>query len=38
MSNYRELLFYQKARQVVKSVDILIKSWPKAMQAQEIAR
>jgi four helix bundle protein len=38
MSNYQELLFYQKARQVVKLVDILIRSWPKTMQAQEIAR
>ncbi len=38
MSNYQELIFYQKARQVVKKVDALIKSWPKTMQAQEIAR
>jgi four helix bundle protein len=38
MSSYQELLFYQKARQVVKSVDDLVKSWPKTMQAQEISR
>ena len=38
MSNYQELIFYQKARQVVKGVDALVKSWPKTMQAQEISR
>ncbi len=38
MSNYQELLFYQKAREVVKKVDILIKQLPKTMQAQEISR
>ena len=38
MSNYQELIFYQKARQVVKGVDALMKSWPKTMQAQEISR
>ena len=38
MGNYQELIFYQKARQVVKAVDILIKTWPKTMQAQEISR
>jgi four helix bundle protein len=38
MSNYQDLFFYQKARQVVKDIDILIKSWPKTMQAQEISR
>src|SRR5919206_730438 len=38
MGNYQELIFYQKARQVVKAVDVLIKSWPKTMQAQEISR
>jgi four helix bundle protein len=38
MSNYQELLFYQKARQVVKLLDELIKSWPKTMQVQEISR
>jgi four helix bundle protein len=32
------LIFYQKARQVVKAVDGLVKSWPKTMQAQEISR
>jgi four helix bundle protein len=38
MGNYQELIFYQKARQVVKAVDALVKSWPKTMQAQEISR
>ncbi len=38
MANYQELVFYQKARQVVKKVDALVKSWPKTMQAQEISR
>jgi four helix bundle protein len=38
MGNYQELIFYQKARQVVKTVDALIKSWPKTMQSQEISR
>ena len=38
MGNYQELIFYQKARQVVKAVDGLIKSWPKTIQAQEISR
>jgi four helix bundle protein len=38
MGNYQELIFYQKARQVVKAVDVLVKSWTKTTQAQEIAR
>jgi four helix bundle protein len=38
MGNYQDLLFYRKARQVAKNVDVLIKSWPKTMQAQEISR
>jgi len=38
MGNYQDLIFYQKARQVVKAVDALIKGWPKTMQAQEISR
>ena len=38
MGNYQDLLFYQKARQVVKDIDALIKTWPKTMQAQEISR
>ncbi len=38
MRNYQELIFYQKARQVVKAIDGLVKSWPKTMQAQEISR
>ncbi len=38
MGNYQELIFYQRARQVVKLVDLLIKKLPKTMQAQEISR
>jgi four helix bundle protein len=38
MGNYQDLIFYQKARQVVKEADVLVKSWPKTMQAQEISR
>jgi four helix bundle protein len=38
MGNYQELIFYKKARQIVKVVDGLIKNWPKTMQAQEISR
>lgn len=38
MGNYQELIFYQKARYVVKVVDALIKKWPKTMQTQEISR
>jgi four helix bundle protein len=37
MGNYQELIFYQKARQVVKAVDALVKNWPKTMQGQEIS-
>ena len=38
MGNYQELTFYQKARQVVKAVNALVKNWPNTMQAQEISR
>ena len=38
MGNYQELVFYQRALQVVKIVDALVKVWPKTMQAQEISR
>jgi four helix bundle protein len=38
MGNYQELIFYQKARHVVKIVDTLVKNWPRTMQAQEISR
>jgi four helix bundle protein len=38
MSNYQELVFYQKARQAVKHIDAVVKNWPKTMQAQEISR
>ena len=38
MSDYRDLIFYQKAREVVKGINHLIKTWSKTMQAQEISR
>ena len=38
MGSYQGLIFYQKARQAVKAVNILIKTWPKTMPAQEISR
>jgi four helix bundle protein len=38
MGDYRELGFYQKARQVTIGVNALIKNWTKTMQAQEISR
>jgi len=38
MGNYQDLVFYQKARQVTKAIDLLVKSWPRTMQAQEISR
>ena len=38
MGDYRDLIFYQKAREVVKGINDLIKTWPKTMQAQEISR
>lgn len=36
--DYRQLLFYQKAREVIKLVDAECKAWPKTMQVWEIAR
>jgi len=36
--DYRELGSYQKARQVIQATNAELKSWPKTMQAQEIAR
>ena len=36
--DFSELGFYQKARQVTKSINGELKIWPKTMQAQEIAR
>jgi four helix bundle protein len=36
--DYRELGFYQKARQVTQATNNELKSWPKTMQAQEISR
>ncbi len=38
MGDYRELLFYQKARQVVQEIGSLIKSMPQTFQSQTIAR
>lgn len=36
--DYRELRFYQKSRKVISDLNLKIKTWPKTMQAQEIAR
>ncbi len=36
--DYRSLIFYQKAQEVVKGVNIEIKQWPKTLQAQIISR
>ena len=38
MADYQELIFYQRARQVVQGINHLIKNWLKTMQSQEIAR
>jgi four helix bundle protein len=38
MGDYRELVFYQKSREVTMGCNRLIKNWPKSMQAQEIGR
>ena len=38
MGDYRDLVFYQKARESVKEMNDLIKAWPKTMQAQEVSR
>jgi four helix bundle protein len=38
MGDYRDLIFYQKAREAVKGINDLIRTWPKTMQAQEVAR
>lgn len=38
MGDYRDLIFYQRAREVVNGINALIKTWPKTMQAQEISR
>lgn len=38
MGSFQDLVFYQKARQVAKDVNALVKRWPKSMQAQEISR
>lgn len=38
MSDYRDLIFYKKAREVVKGINDLIKGWPKTIPAQEISR
>jgi four helix bundle protein len=36
--DYKELIFYQKAQEAVRAIDVLLKIWPKSMQAQEIGR
>ncbi|HVM72598.1 MAG TPA: four helix bundle protein [Anaerolineales bacterium] len=36
--DYRELAFYQKGRMVTQALNAEIKTWPKSMPAQEIAR
>ncbi len=36
--DYRQLIFYQKAQLVVKSVNVEIKRWPNSMQSLEISR
>ncbi|MCJ7660070.1 MAG: four helix bundle protein [Anaerolineales bacterium] len=36
--DYRELGFYQKARQVVKELNTELNTWPKSIQAQTISR
>ncbi len=36
--DYRQLSFFQKARQVISGLNLEIKQWPKTMQAQGIAR
>ena len=38
MGDYRDLVFYQKVREVVKGINDLIKHGPKTMQVQEISR
>jgi len=36
--DYRDLVIYQKAREVVRGLNAVIKIWPKSMQSQEISR
>ena len=36
--DFSELGFYQKARQVIQATNDELESWPKTMQAQDIAR
>jgi four helix bundle protein len=38
MSGYRELVFYQRAREVANRVNTLIRIMPNSMQAQVISR
>ena len=38
MGDYRDLVFYQKAREVVKGINELAKTWPRTMQTQEASR
>jgi len=36
--DYRDLLLYKRASEVVKEPNTVIKAWPKSMQSQEISR
>jgi hypothetical protein len=38
MGDDRDLVFYQKAREVIKDINDLIRTGPKTMQAEEISR
>lgn len=38
MSDYRDLIFYQKAREVVKGINDVIRTWPKTIPAQDVSR
>ena len=38
MSDYRDLIFYQKAREVVKGINDIITTWPQAIQTQDVSR
>ncbi len=36
--DYRDLILYQKACEVVQGLNTVIKTWPKSMQSQEISK
>lgn len=38
MAGYRDLIFYQRAQEVVKGVNQLISTWSKTTQTQVISR